>query len=239
MCYTCTVLCSVLLSNKSMNQVVPPKCAASLRTPGVFGKPIEHVFFDKTKKKSSMQFIFMQGVKSVKRKARSEEGNEGAAAGRPAGQSRKVVKRAQGLTPSRKGPALRGQSPGPSHCTPLRHLNGGRGAQRPSRLAHSTHAADIENAAKSANGGTPAALVGFLCQTTSLISTLGRSSSIQQSYSVCCDCPQSVLSHHNLESCCCWAARCCCHFDSVMLCFYRAFTQRRCTCSHMLLYSKS
>ncbi|KAA6428155.1 MAG: hypothetical protein FRX49_01751 [Trebouxia sp. A1-2] len=106
-----------------------------------------------------------QGAKGGKRKARSEEGEEGVAAGKAAGQSRKVVKRAQGHTPSRKGgplvSTLRGQSPaakGPMpSSTPLRHLNGARGVQGGlSRLAHSTHAADIENAAKASNG-TPAA----------------------------------------------------------------------------------
>ena len=97
----------------------------------------------------------VQGIKSGKRKARSEEGEEASVSSKAAGQPRKAVKRAQGHTPSRKGPApgLKGQSPahkghGPS---PLRHLNGGRGAQGPSRLAHSTHVSDIENAAKLAN----------------------------------------------------------------------------------------
>ena len=97
----------------------------------------------------------MQAGRSGKRKARSEEEEQGTAASTVSGQSRKVVKRTQGLTPSRKGPApgLRGQSPaqkgpGPS---PLRHLNGARGAQGPSRLANSTHISDIENADKAAN----------------------------------------------------------------------------------------
>lgn len=99
--------------------------------------------------------LLAQGIKSGKRKARSEEGEEGATNSKATGQPRKAVKRAQGHTPSRKGPALgaKGLSPaqkgpGPS---PLRHLNGGRGAQGPSRLAHSTHISDIENAAKAAN----------------------------------------------------------------------------------------
>ena len=97
----------------------------------------------------------LQGAHKGKRKARSDEGEEEAAASRASGQSRKVVKRAQGLTPSRKGPVpgLRGQSPaqkgpGPS---PLRQLNGGHGPQALSRLAHSTHISDIESAAKTAN----------------------------------------------------------------------------------------
>ena len=97
----------------------------------------------------------VQGTKGGKRKARSEEGEEAAASSKASGQPRKVVKRAQGHTTSRKGPALglRGESPaqkgpGPS---PLRHLHGGRGGQGPSRLAHSTHISDIENAAKAAN----------------------------------------------------------------------------------------
>ncbi|KAL3147858.1 hypothetical protein ABBQ32_002579 [Trebouxia sp. C0010 RCD-2024] len=95
------------------------------------------------------------GIKSGKRKAPSDEGDEAAASSKATGQPRKAVKRTQGHTPSRKGPALglKGQSPaqkgpGPS---PLRHLNGARGAQGPSRLAHSTHVSDIENAAKLAN----------------------------------------------------------------------------------------
>lgn len=102
-----------------------------------------------------MTVFALQGIKSGKRKARSEEGDEGAASSKATGQPRKAVKRTQGHTPSRKGPApgLKGQSPaqkgpGPS---PLRHLNGARGAQGPSRLAHSTHVSDIENAAKLAN----------------------------------------------------------------------------------------
>ena len=123
--------------------------------------------------------VCMQGATGGKRKARSEEegGEEGAAAGKPAGQSRKVVKPAQGHTPSRKGGALvstlRGQSPaakgpGPSSSTPLRHLNGARGVQGGlSRLAHSTHAADVENAARASNG-TPAAQVCFILTATAL-----------------------------------------------------------------------
>ncbi len=112
----------------------------------------------------------MQDAKGGKRKAQSEEGEEGPAAGKAAGQSRKVVKRTQGHTPSRKGgppvSTLRGQSPAakgpvPSSSTPLRHVNGPRGVQGGlSRLAHSTHAADVENAAKASNG-TPAAQVCF------------------------------------------------------------------------------
>ena len=122
--------------------------------------------------------LCMQGAKGGKRKARSEEGaEEGLAAGKAAGQSRKVVKRAQGHTPSRKGgplvSTLRGQSPAakgpvPSSSTPLRHLNGPRGVQGGlSRLAHSTHAADVENAAKASNG-TPAAQVCFRLTATAL-----------------------------------------------------------------------
>lgn len=107
--------------------------------------------------------LFVQGPKKGKRKARSEEGAEGLAASKPAGLSRKVVKKAQGHTPSRKGPAPthKGQSPMPSRCTPLRHLNGGRvgAVQGPSRLAYSTHAADVENAAKAAVGDAPASKV--------------------------------------------------------------------------------
>ena len=107
-----------------------------------------------------------QGSKGGKRKARSEEGDEAAGSSKASAQSRKAVKRAQGHTPSRRGPApgLRGQSPaqkgpGPS---PLRHPNVGRGGQGPSRLAHSTHISDIENAAKAANS---AYQVGLLyCQ---------------------------------------------------------------------------
>ncbi|KAL0032631.1 hypothetical protein WJX77_011729 [Trebouxia sp. C0004] len=117
--------------------------------------------------KATQDAMAKQGAKGGKRKARSEEGKEElAAAGKAAGQSRKVVKRAQGHTPSRKGgppvSTLKGQSPaakgpGPSSSTPLRHLNGARGVQGGlSRLAHSTHAADVENAAKASNG-TPAA----------------------------------------------------------------------------------
>ena len=114
--------------------------------------------------------LCMQDAKGGKRKARSEEGEEGPAAGKAAGQSRKVVKRTQGHTPSRKGgtpvSTLRGQSPAakgpvPPSSTPLRHVNGPRGVQGGlSRLAHSTHAADVENAAKASNG-TPAAQVCF------------------------------------------------------------------------------
>lgn len=99
--------------------------------------------------------VCAQGINSGKRKASTQEGEEGTAAGKASGQSQKVVKRAQGHTPSCKGPApgVRGQSPaqkgpGPS---PLRHLNGSRGAQGPSRLAQSTHVSDIENAAKATN----------------------------------------------------------------------------------------
>ena len=114
--------------------------------------------------------LCMQDAKGGKRKARSEEGEEGPAAGKAAGQSRKVVKRTQGHTPSRKGgtpvSTLRGRSPAakgpvPPSSTPLRHVNGPRGVQGGlSRLAHSTHAADVENAAKASNG-TPAAQVCF------------------------------------------------------------------------------
>ena len=97
----------------------------------------------------------MQAVKSGKRKARCEEGEEGRTGSKPAGLSRKAVKRAQGHTPSRKGSALghKGNSPGPaSHGTPLRHVNGPRVAAGPSRLANSTCAADVGNAARAANG---------------------------------------------------------------------------------------
>ena len=103
----------------------------------------------------------MQVSKGGKRKARGEEGEEASAGSKQAGPSRKAVKRAQGHTPSRKGPAHshKGNSPAPqSHGTPLRHMNG---THAPSRLANSTHAADLENAAKAANS-TPAAQVRFL-----------------------------------------------------------------------------
>lgn len=110
--------------------------------------------------------LLVQEPKGGKRKARSEEGEEATAGSKASTQPRKAVKRAQGHTPSRKGPApgLRGQSPaqkgpGPS---PLRHLNVGRGGPGPSRLANSTHISDIENAAKAANSadqvGLPAVL---------------------------------------------------------------------------------
>ena len=131
----------------------------------------------------------MQGAKGGKRKAQSEEGEEGAAAGKAAGQSRKVVKRAQGHTPSRKGggpvSTLRGQSPaakgpGPSSSTPLRLLNGPRGVQGGlSRLAHSTHAADVENAAKASNG-TPAAQVCFRLTATALKASPNSPQSVTQ-----------------------------------------------------------
>ena len=109
----------------------------------------------------------VQVMKGGKRKARSEEGEEGAASSTASRQSRKAVKRAQGHTPSRKGPApgLRGQSPGQKGPgpSPLRHLNGGRGVQGPSRLAQSTHISDIENAAKAANSSY---LVAVQCSTS-------------------------------------------------------------------------
>ena len=111
--------------------------------------------------------LCLQGVTGGKRKARSEVEEEGVAAGKPAGQTRKAVKRAQGHTPSRRGgnvPPQRGQSPaGKGLGTPLRHLNGAKGVQGGvSRLAQSTHATDIENAAKAANGTPAAAQVIFL-----------------------------------------------------------------------------
>lgn len=110
--------------------------------------------------------LCLQGVTGGKRKACSEAEEEGVAAGKPAGQARKAVKRGQGHTPSRRGGNVlsqRGQSPaGKGLGTPLRHLNGTKGVQGVvSRLAQSTHAADIENAAKAANG-TPAAQVIFV-----------------------------------------------------------------------------
>ena len=101
----------------------------------------------------------MQAARSGKRKTRCEEGEEERAGNKPAGLSRKAVKRAQGHTPSRKGPALghKGNSPGPaSHGTPLRHVNGPRVAAGTSRLANSTNAADVENAARAANISTAA-----------------------------------------------------------------------------------
>lgn len=120
--------------------------------------------------------LCLQGAAGGKRKARSEAEEEGVAAGKPAGQSRKAVKRGQGHTPSRRGgsvPSQRGQSPACKGLgTPLRHLNGAKGVQGGvSRLAQSTHAADIENAAKAAND-TPATQVIF--PFASLLSSVKR-----------------------------------------------------------------
>lgn len=86
----------------------------------------------------------LQGL-AGKRKARSEEAEAPVKRGSVA---RKAVKRAAGLTPSRKGSSTQG--------TPLRV-----GAKAgPSRLAMATSAADLENMGRAANAAsTPVAHV--------------------------------------------------------------------------------
>ena len=92
---------------------------------------------------SSLQrLIADMQVLSGKRKARSEEAEAPAKRGSVA---RKAVKRAAGLTPSRKGVAPQG--------TPVRAGSRAAGAG-PSRLATAISAADLENTGRVANASS-------------------------------------------------------------------------------------